>query len=30
MATYRIVDMYSTDKPINGVHYDSWGNPLCR
>lgn len=28
MATYRIVDMYSTDKPINGVHYDSWGNPL--
>lgn len=28
MATYRIVDMYRIDKPINGVHYDSWGNPL--
>lgn len=25
MATYRIVDTYSIDKPINGVHYDSWG-----
>lgn len=28
MTTYRIVDMYRIDKPINGVHYDSWGNPL--
>ena len=24
MATYRIVDMYRKNKPINGIHYDSW------
>lgn len=28
MATYRIVDMYRKNKPINGIHYDSCGNPL--
>lgn len=28
MATYRIVDMYRKNKPINGVHYDSWNNPI--
>jgi hypothetical protein len=28
MATYRIVDMYRKNKPINGIHYDSWGNPI--
>ena len=27
MATYRIVDMYRKNKPINGVHYDSCNNP---
>ena len=26
--TYRIVDMYRKNKPINGIHYDSWGNPI--
>ena len=28
MATYRIVDMYRKNKPINGIHYDSWDNPI--
>lgn len=28
MATYRIVDMCRKSKPVNGVHYDSCGNPI--
>ena len=28
MATYRIVDMYRKTKAVNGVHYDSWNNPI--
>ena len=28
MATYRIVDMYHKNKHINGIHYDSLGNPI--
>ena len=28
MATYRIVDMYRRSKAINGIHYDSLGNPI--
>lgn len=28
MATYRIVIMYRKNKPINGVHYDSWNNQI--
>ena len=28
MATYIIVDMYRKIKPINGIHYDSFGNPI--
>ena len=28
MATYRIVDMYHKTKAINGIHYDSWDNPI--
>lgn len=28
MATYRIVDMYRERKAVNGVHYDSWNEPI--
>ena len=28
METYRIVDMYRKSKPVNGIHYDSWGEPI--
>ena len=28
MATYRIVDMYRKTKAVNGVHYNSWNNPI--
>ena len=28
MATYRIVDMYRKSKPVNGIHYDSWDEPI--
>ena len=28
METYRIVDMYHKTKAINGIHYDSCGNPI--
>ena len=28
MATYRIIDMYRKTKAVNGVHYDSWNNPI--
>ena len=28
MATYRIVDMYRKNKPINDIHYDSWNNQI--